>query len=219
MTSATPPPPGPALKPTVMVASHGEKLPRSENIKSILSTVLILLIAPFLALAITAFLFQSYEVDGPSMQSTLQNHDRLIIWKAPKTLSRITGHPYVPHRGDVIVFVKKGLYDFDASKEKQLIKRVIALPGERIVVKDNVVTVYNKENPGGFDPDKTLPYGKVIGDTPGNVDLTVPANEIFVSGDNRVNSLDSRYFGTVPVRDVVGKLVARVLPVSTAEKF
>jgi len=213
----TPAPQSP--KPTISVSAAGKKLPRSDGIKSVLSTIVILLIAPILALAITAFLFQSYEVSGPSMQSTLQDHDRLIIWKAPKTLARITGHDYIPHRGDVIVFVKKGLYDFDANKEKQLIKRVIGLPGERVVVKDNVMTVYNKANPNGFQPDKTLPYGRVITETPGNVDLTVPAGEVFVSGDNRTNSLDSRYFGTIPSKDIIGKLIVRVLPANQAKTF
>jgi signal peptidase I len=209
----------PARYPDVTVNRAGSELPRGEGIKSILSTIAILLIAPILALGITAFLFQSYEVDGPSMESTLQTHDRLIIWKAPKTLARITRKDYQPQRGDVVVFIKKGLYDFDADKEKQLIKRVIGLPGERVVVKDNVMTVYNKEKPDGFQPDKTLAYGKVIGDTPGSVDVVVPENEVFVAGDNRVNSLDSRIFGTVPEHDIVGKMVARILPVKNAQKF
>lgn len=194
-------------------------MPKSEGIKSVLSTILILLIAPVLALGITAFLFQSYEVDGPSMETSLQTHDRLIIWKAPKTISRVTDHAYIPHRGDVIVFIKRGLYDFNSDREKQLIKRVIGLPGDHVVVKDGVVAVYNKEHPGGFNPDKTLPYGTVIKDTPGTADITVGDGEIFVMGDNRVNSLDSRIFGTIPAKDIVGKLVARILPAKNVKKF
>jgi signal peptidase I len=193
--------------------------PKTNHFKSILSTIAVLLIAPILALTITAYIFQSYEVDGPSMQTTLQNHDRLIIWKMARTWSRITGHKYIPNRGDVVVFIKKGLYEDNSSREKQLIKRVIGLPGERVVVKDGKVTVFNAAHPDGFSPDATLPYGKVITTTEGNVDLTVPANEVFVSGDNRANSLDSRYFGPVPVSDVVGKLAARILPFNQAETF
>ena len=71
----------------------------------------------------------------------------------------------------------------------------------------------------GFSPDKTLAYGKVITDTPGDVDLKVPAGEVFVCGDNRSNSLDSRYFGTVPASDIVGKLGLRVFPFNKAERF
>jgi signal peptidase I len=179
----------------------------------------VLLIAPLLALTITAFVFQSYEVDGPSMQTTLENRDRLIIWKVPRTWARITKHDYIPKRGDVIVFIKKGLYESGGNREKQLIKRVIGLPGERVTIKDGKVTVYNSEFPGGFNPDKTLSYGKAITLTEGNVDVTVGAGEVFVCGDNRSNSLDSRYFGPVPVQDIVGKLTARILPLSEAEKF
>lgn len=191
-----------------------------DGIKSIASTLAILIIAPILAFILTAFVFQSYQVDGQSMETTLQNNDRLIIWKTPKTWAKITRNDYIPNRGDVIVFVKKGLYDFNADKEKQLIKRVIALPGERVVVADGKITVYNKANPDGFQPDKTLPYGELIPEqTDGNVDLTVPAGEVFVSGDNRANSYDSRYFGPIPAHDIVGKLVLRVLPIGNVKVF
>jgi signal peptidase I len=193
--------------------------PRPRKFKGIASTIAILLIAPILALTITAYVFQSYEVDGPSMQTTLANHDRLIIWKGARTWSRITGHEYLPNRGDVVVFIKKGLYENDGNKEKQLIKRVIALPGERVTINGGKVTVYNTAHPDGFIPDATLPYGGVINVTEGNIDITVPAGEIFVCGDNRANSLDSRYFGSVPAKDIVGKLVLRILPLGEAKKF
>jgi len=153
------------------------------------------------------------------MADTLHNGDRLIIWKVPKTLARITGNDYLPNRGDIVVVVKKGLYEDEGDKEKQLIKRVIALPGERVVVKDGTLTVYNTERPEGFQPDEELPYGKDIPATTGEVDSVVPAGSIFVVGDNRPNSLDSRSFGPVPEKDIVGKLIARVLPLSDAERF
>jgi signal peptidase I len=213
-----PPPPAPIVVP--VAPTRDQKSRNSGGWRSIFGTLAILIIAPLLAFAITAFVFQSYQVDGQSMETTLQNNDRLIIWKFPKTWARITGKDYTPNRGDVIVFVKKGLYDFNSDKEKQLIKRVIALPGERVTVLNGKVAVYNKEHPGGFDPDTTLPYGKVIpAITEGNVDITVPAGEIFVSGDNRANSLDSRYFGPVPESDIVGKLVVRILPIGNVKKF
>jgi len=209
--------PSPAPEPKPVVVSARE--PKTGKIRSILSTLAVLLIAPLLALAITAYVFQSYEVDGPSMQSTLENHDRLIIWKVARTWSRMTNKDYIPNRGDVIVFIKRGLYEDGSNKEKQLIKRVIGLPGERVVVKDGKVLVYNATYPNGFSPDATLPYGKVIQTTEGNIDQTVPAGEIFVCGDNRANSLDSRYFGSIPSSDVVGKLAVRILPLGNATKF
>lgn len=191
-----------------------------EGIKSIVSTISILLLAPLLALAITAFMFQSYEVDGPSMESTLQTKDRLIVWKFGHTMSRISGKPYIPERGSIVVFVRKGSYDFGSDKEKQLIKRVIALPGERVVVKDGVVTVYNDENPNGFNPDETLNISSTLsGDTVGEDDRIIGENEIYVMGDHRNNSLDSRSFGPVTSSDIVGTLTARILPLSGAKKF
>ncbi len=219
----TPPTPlGHAPKPPEEPYITVQEPPKPEKqsmLRSALSTIAILLIAPLLALTITAYIFQSYEVDGPSMQSTLENRDRLIIWKVSRTWARLTKHDYIPKRGDVVVFIKRGLYENNSTKEKQLIKRVIALPGERITIKDGKITVYNTEHPDGFSPDKTLPYGSVITTTEGNIDTTIPAGEVYVCGDNRANSLDSRYFGPISSKDIVGKLVARILPLSEAEKF
>lgn len=218
---ATPPPaqqPHQYPKVTPPVASAPRK--NHDGLKSIISTILVLLLAPVLALLITTFAFQSYEVDGPSMEPTLKTHQRLIIWKVGRTWSRITKNEYVPQRGQVIVFIKRGLFDFKNSSEKQLIKRVMGLPGERVVVKDGEITIFNDQQPEGFNPDENFPYGEPDDEiVEGNIDITVEPGHIFVVGDNRDNSLDSRSFGTVPVSDIVGTLSARILPLSEAEKF
>jgi signal peptidase I len=195
------------------------KSPKKEGWRNVASTISILLIAPLVALFLTAFVFQSYQVDGPSMETTLYNSDRLLVWKVPRTWARITGHNYIPKRGDVIIFTERDLSEFGSDGGKQLIKRVIGLPGEHVVVSNNSVKVYNKQNPGGFEPDTTLHYGTVIKNTNGDVDLVVPDQHVFVMGDNRTNSLDSRAFGPVATQDIVGKLVLRVWPLANAEKF
>ncbi len=192
---------------------------KKEGWRSAASTIIILLVAPLVALFLTAFVFQSYQVDGPSMETTLSNNDRLLVWKVSRTWAKVTGHNYIPKRGDVIIFNERNLPEFGQEVSKQLIKRVIALPGERVVVKDNGVIVYNKEHPNGFRPDKKLPYGTVIRDTNGSVDLKVPEGQVFVMGDNRTNSLDSRSFGPIDAHDIVGKLVMRVWPLGHAKKF
>ncbi|HLB66195.1 MAG TPA: signal peptidase I [Candidatus Saccharimonadales bacterium] len=187
---------------------------------SLLSTAIILLLAPAVAFFLITFVFQSYQVDGPSMETTLNNNDRLIINKLPRTWAKITGHAFVPKRSDIIIFTKHNLDQYENSNgDKNIIKRVIGLPGERVVVKDNKLLIYNGENPKGFEPDKFYPYGANIASTPGNIDLTIPENEVFVCGDNRVNSLDSRTFGSVPVKDIVGRLSFRLFPLSDAKKF
>jgi signal peptidase I len=191
---------------------------KSRSVKSILGTVGLLVIAPFLALFMTAHIFQPYQVDGQSMETTLQDGDRLIVYKLPVTLSNIMNNDYTPNRWDVIVFDKpKQLSAPDSTKH--LIKRVIGLPGERVVVADGIVTVYNQEKTEGFNPDSGKEYSNDIVSTSGNVDITVGQNEIFVLGDNRDNSSDSRIFGSIPTDIVVGRATSRFLPVNAMKKL
>lgn len=190
-----------------------------EGWRSVLSTIFILALAPLIAWLMITFIFQSYEVDGPSMEETLHDKDRLIVLKTGKTLSRITDSAYIPNRYDVVVFIQHGLAELGSSQDKQLIKRVIGLPGDRVVINDGRVTIYNKEHPNGFDPDNGQAYAKTISHTSGNVDLTVAEGEVFVLGDNRENSLDSRNFGAVNSEELVGKLVFRLFPINKAESF
>jgi signal peptidase I len=206
-----PPPHTPHLRPP--------KSSENEGLRSIISTVAILLIAPLIAVLLTAFIFQSYQVDGQSMNNTLHNNDRLLVWKLPRTWAKITGHDFVPKRGDIIVFTESRLSEFGQDPSKQLIKRVIGLPGDRVTIHSNIVTIYNSQHPEGFNPDTTLPYDRTAVDTAGELDIVIPVHQIFVLGDNRPNSLDSRSFGTVEVKNIVGKLVVRILPIGDAERF
>lgn len=196
-----------------------DQTPRQSGWHELLSTIGILVAALFVALFIIAFVFRSYQVDGPSMQNTLQNNDKLIIWKVPRTWAHITGHPYIPKRGDIIVFTESGLSQFHQTDTKQLIKRVIGVPGDRVVVGNGHYTIYNKAHPDGFDPDTTLSYGKNIPTTPGQGSWNIGAGQLFVSGDNRPDSLDSRLFGPINANQVIGKLVLRVLPLGQAKVF
>lgn len=201
--------------PTSSVITPLKPKKNPSSIRSFLSTFLLVGGALVFAIFINQFIFQSYQVDGSSMEPSLQNSDRLIIWKLPHTWSRLTGNKFVPKRGDIVVFHKP-----DGSDE-QLIKRVIGLPDDHVVVSDGIITVYNKENPAGFHPDDA-PYGKNLPVTAGNVDVQVKAGEIFVSGDNRVPgaSLDSRSsLGNIDLDLVVGKLVLRLFPFQSFETF
>src|SRR5579862_938655 len=120
------PPPAPPIQPQP-AKNNGDGRWRGA-----ISTIGLFLSAFLIAILLNTFVIQSYQVDGESMEPTLQNDDRLIVNKIPRTLSRIDGHQFVPQRGDIIIFNEDGLPGFIG--QKQLIKRVIGLPGERVVV-------------------------------------------------------------------------------------
>ncbi|HSH17800.1 MAG TPA: signal peptidase I [Candidatus Saccharimonadales bacterium] len=214
-------------RPTYPVPNIDERAPhvsapsRKETVREITSTIGVLVAALLVAFALIAWVFQSYEVDGPSMENTLQNRDRLIVWKVPRTIARISGEPYIPKRGEIIIFIESGLSNFGSSDNKQLIKRVVGLPGDRVVVRSGTITVYNQERPGGFNPDTNLAHGDIVPEenVERDIDVTLDDNQLFVAGDNRPNSLDSRTFGPIEADQIVGKLSLRLLPVSQIEKF
>ena len=190
--------------------------------REVMSTAGILVTAILVAVLIIVFVFRSYQVDGPSMQNTLHNGDKLIIWKLPRTWARITGDAYIPSRGDIIVFNESGLSAFGQQNDKQLIKRVIGLPGDHIVINNGVNTIYNKAHPHGFDPDHTLAYFKdrTVPYTSGNdISITLGPDQLFVEGDNRPDSLDSRSFGPINASQIIGQLVLRVFPIGNAKVF
>lgn len=198
-----------------MMENNLPEQPKPHNKRAIVSTILLFVAAPLIALGLTRYVIRSYEVDGPSMQETLQNQDLLIVNKWPETWAKLTKKQHVPKRHEIIIF------DLDEGygEKRQLVKRVIGLPGERVVVKDNQITVYNNDNPNGFNPDKDQPYARPELGTPGEVDVTVGQDEIFACGDNRLNSLDSRYFGPIKIKDIVGELNLRVFPINQIKSF
>lgn len=175
-------------------------------------------------LILNAYVFRSYNVVGTSMENTLHEDDRIIVNRVPVTVAHFMGQEYIPERGQVIVFANgeaSGPLTCTVKndvKDQYIIKRVIAFPGERVVVKDGVLTVYNDEHPEGFSPDNDT--RKAANDGPkeytsGEVDIVVPEGEIFVSGDNREgqHSYDSRNgLGTVPFCRIIGPAVFRLYP-------
>lgn len=194
-----------------------EPLATKSSNRDLFSTLAILIAAPLIAFFLTVFVFQSYEVDGPSMETTLQDKDRLIVVKLQKSWSKLVRKDYIPDRYSVIVFDYNGT--LHSGENRQLIKRIIGVPGDRVVIKDGVVTIYNKDNPNGFNPDKQGPHAPSIKETSGNYDETVADGEVFVLGDNRDNSLDSRAFGPIRSSDIVGKLSTRIYPLDAIKRY
>jgi len=120
-------------------------------------------------------------VDGRSMYPTLHDKDKLILWK----LGDI-------ERNDIVVF------DSHDMENNKYVKRVIGTEGDEIVVKDSIVMVNGEVLHETYINEPTFS---------GDLSLTVPEGEIFVLGDNRNHSNDSRAFGTVKLDDVDGKMV------------
>ena len=169
-------------------------------------------------LFINTFIFRTFSVVGPSMESTMYTGDRLIVNRLTVTASQIQNKDYIPDRNQVIVF-KNPNYTVGGDDE-YIVKRVIAFPGERVELKDGHFTVYNDEHPNGFDPDEGNP--EPGSPTSGSTNVTVPNGALFVSGDHREDnySFDSRNgLGFVPFYDVIGPVGVRIWPVDSIRTF
>lgn len=170
---------------------------------------------PLIAILITVFIFHFYRVDGISMENTFQDHNLLIVEKLGKTEASILRKDYLPKRYDVIVF-KEPSY----STSEELVKRVIGLPGDTVEIKNKKIIVYNAKNPGGFEADKFLPYysRSVAEDyqAENGLKFEIKKGEVFVMGDNRPNSDDSRLYGPIQTKNIVGKVIVRLLPLNKA---
>ncbi len=191
---------------------------------------------------LNTYIYRSYNVVGGSMENTLHNDDRVVVNRAIVSLAHFAGQEYVPERGEIIVFLNQDNDKIAEYKEagavnpmtcttpsnindQYIIKRVIAFPGERVVVKDGKLTVYNEEHPDGFVYDDLWRTSETDGPkayTSGEVDTIVPEGEIFVSGDNREgsNSWDSRSgLGTIPLCRVIGPVAFRMYPIDKIRAF
>lgn len=153
------------------------------------------------------------------MQPTMQTGDRLIVNRLPVTWAQLNNESYIPERGQVIVF-KNPHYSIGTGEE-YIVKRVIAFAGERVKLENGTYTVYNIDNPAGFNPDDNN-HHEPKSPTTGEVDRVVSDGTIFVSGDNRIgnNSLDSRNgLGDIPLYDIIGPVSVRIYPFTEIRTF
>ncbi|RDW19922.1 signal peptidase I [Oceanobacillus chungangensis] len=165
---------------------------------------LVLLVVVFTVISLRPILFASYIVDGKSMEPTLHDGNLLMVNKVIYNLAEAD-------RFDVIVF--------HANKREDYVKRVIGLPGDQIEYKNDKLYINGKYMEEEFlkfhaKASNTRPFTEnftleeITGET------TVPDGQLFVMGDNRQDSLDSRSFGFVSIEQLVGKVDAMYWPIS-----
>lgn len=156
--------------------------------------------------AIKYFLIQPFIVNGASMEPTFYDGDYLLV-------DEISYRFREPERGDVIVFRSP------QDESLYYIKRVIGLPGERVEINDSAVKIFNIDDQDGFVlAEDYLPEG-VKGSWSGYRSLSLDEKEYFVLGDNRLNSLDSRYWGALNRNSIIGLVKIRLWPLSQAKLF
>lgn len=170
--------------------------------------VMVVLIAVGAALLVRTFFLQQFYISGPSMETTLFSNNRVLVNKLSYRLHAV-------HRGDVVVF-DRVTTNGGVVAHDDLIKRVIAVGNDTIEIRKCVVFVNSKavEEPY-LDPSDVAQ--KNLADRCRVVDMPkmeVPGGEIFVMGDNRPESFDSRSFGTISEDLVVGRAFAVVWPLS-----
>jgi signal peptidase I len=199
-----------------MNATYLDRHPGTKDALSILIFVVCVAVG---TLFINSFIFRTFSVVGPSMETTMHTGDRLIVNRIPTTAAQLQNKPYTPKRGQVIVF--KNPNHNPASDDEYIVKRVIAFGGEHVKLENGTFTVTNDQNPQGFDPDKDN-HGEPGSHTTGSVDITVPDGTLFVSGDHREDnySFDSRNgLGYVPLYDVIGPVALRIWPLNAVRTF
>jgi signal peptidase I len=161
----------------------------------------------------TSFFVSSFTVDGLSMFDTLKDRETLPLNKTPVSFAKLNKRDFIPERGQIIVFKHSDNNLFDDStvkEESYVVKRVLALPGEQVTMVNNVITVYNEDMPQGFNPDENVEWSdkiKPIFYKEKVFNIKVGANELFVAGDNRDESIDSRFYGPIPIDSIVGVVI------------
>ena len=155
---------------------------------------------------IKPFLMEVFYIPTPSMVPTLEAGDRVLANKFIHLFSE-------PERGDIIIFEGPEGFESPEGEEEDLIKRVVGLPGDKITVVRGSLYVngelqrepyLNHEQPDQIPVGPLSVYGPIW----------VPEGHVFVMGDNRAYSADSRIFGPVPEKYIVGEAFLRILPLN-----
>ena len=169
--------------------------------------VVVLAGALALALVLRAVLFQAYYIRFTSMEPTLQNGDRVLVNKLGYDIGDV-------NRGDLVVFERP--LGVSGRQEDDLIKRVIALPGEVIKFVEGDVYIDNRRLHEPYLESPGITTGRMSSGCEALVDggCLIGAGQVFVMGDNRANSTDSRAFGPISEHLIVGHAFLRLWPMT-----
>lgn len=173
---------------------------RNEKTQFIVDIAKIVFFALLIIVPVRYFIVQPFFVEGASMEPNYHDGDYLLVDK----LSYLAGEP---SRGDVIVF------RFPQNPDKVFIKRVIGLPGETVVVDRGSVYIENAQHPEGFELEEVY-LDEVTGQS---VRTPLKDDEYFVMGDNRDASYDSRGWGSLNERFIIGRVLLRAWPFADAQ--
>jgi signal peptidase I len=167
---------------------------RRSGTRQAIEWVVLIGTALVIAIVIKTFLFQAFYIPSASMVPTLKINDRVLV-------NKLSYKTHDIHRGDIVVFTKP---PNEASDIKDLVKRVIGLSNETVEGRENHIYIN-----GRLLKEPYLPAGTPISTFK---PTTIPANSIWVMGDNRGESQDSRYFGPIRKSSVVGRVFIRIWP-------
>jgi signal peptidase I len=146
--------------------------------------------------------------DGESMIQTLQNNQQMLVNRSGRSLASLRSADYIPNRGDIVIFERTS--EGAVGEKSLLVKRVIGLPGDTIEVQDEKVIVrYEVEGKAKEYVDAEQPWYQTVNKSlfNGRISVTLGVGELFVMGDNRDGSIDSRFFGPITASSIYGRVL------------
>ena len=176
-------------------------------LRAVRDWILVLVVALLVALGIRTFVLQQFYISGPSMETTLYQPNRVLVNKLSYRFGDIS-------RGDVVVFDRVTSNGRDVQHD-DLIKRVIALPGETVSIKACVVHIDGLQLEETYLPERDVSQTDLVVRCrqPEMAPVVVPEGQVFVLGDNRPQSMDSRVFGPVDKKSIVGRAFVVIWPI------
>ena len=181
-----------------------------QGLQLIREWVTVLVVALVIAITVSSLILQQFYISGPSMETTMFQDNRVLVNKLSYRLHDI-------YRGDVVVFDRVTV-DGEVVQHDDLIKRVIGLSGETISIKDCQVFIDGKLLPEPYLNDYDLAQSSLDDRcrVPLMEETLIPENHLFVMGDNRPQSFDSRMFGSIEQNLVVGRAFVTIWPLAAA---